>query len=131
MFVCFSVFVFKSVCLLFFCLFLVVVFLSFSFVCFCLFVCLVCLFVSFCLLACLYFIVCLLRFPFIFFNFLKIYIMVVFFQIACATAPPEIPESLNPAIRDVLLRCFEQKPEDRPPAMELLKHPLFTQVTSS
>ena len=49
-------------------------------------------------------------------------------QIAMAESPPDIPESLNPALRDVLLRCFESKQDERPPATELLRHPLFTQM---
>ena len=58
-------------------------------------------------------------------------IIIVFFfftQIAMAESPPDIPESLNPALRDVLLRCFESKLDERPPATELLRHPLFTQM---
>ena len=51
-----------------------------------------------------------------------------FSQIAMAESPPDIPESLNPALRDVLLRCFESKLDERPPATELLRHPLFTQM---
>ncbi|KAL9951014.1 hypothetical protein ACROYT_G043600 [Oculina patagonica] len=54
--------------------------------------------------------------------------LALIFKIACAECPPEIPENLNPALRDVLLRCFEVKPNERESAMELLKHPLFTQM---
>ncbi len=48
------------------------------------------------------------------------------FQIASCIDPPPIPDNLSPAVRDLLLRCLEVNREDRPPAKELLKHPLFT-----
>jgi len=54
--------------------------------------------------------------------------LALIFKIACAESPPEIPENINPALRDVLLRCFEGKQEERTSAMELLRHPLFTQM---
>ncbi|RMX49548.1 hypothetical protein pdam_00017439 [Pocillopora damicornis] len=54
--------------------------------------------------------------------------LALIFKIAMAESPPDIPESLNPALRDVLLRCFESKLDERPPATELLRHPLFTQM---
>ena len=53
---------------------------------------------------------------------------IFFFQIAGANSPPEVPESMSPPIRDVILRCLEPKPGDRPSARDLLKHPLFTLV---
>ncbi len=48
------------------------------------------------------------------------------FQIASTTQPPPIPDNLSPAVRDLMLRCLECDRQDRPPAKELLKHPLFT-----
>ncbi|XP_068726656.1 mitogen-activated protein kinase kinase kinase 1-like [Montipora capricornis] len=54
--------------------------------------------------------------------------LALIFKIACAESPPDIPENLNPALRDVLLRCLEGKQEERPSAMDLLRHPLFTQM---
>ncbi|XP_067027287.1 mitogen-activated protein kinase kinase kinase 1-like isoform X1 [Acropora muricata] len=54
--------------------------------------------------------------------------LALIFKIACAESPPEIPGNLNPALRDVLLRCLEGKSEERPSAMDLLRHPLFTQM---
>ncbi len=47
-------------------------------------------------------------------------------QIASTVNPPPIPESMSPPVRDLLLRCLECSREDRPPAKDLLKHPLFT-----
>ncbi|XP_032232180.2 mitogen-activated protein kinase kinase kinase 1 isoform X2 [Nematostella vectensis] len=52
--------------------------------------------------------------------------LALIFKIACAIGPPDIPEHLNPGVRDVVLRCLESKPEDRPAAVDLLQHPLFT-----
>ena len=48
------------------------------------------------------------------------------FQIASTSQPPPIPDNLSPPVRDLLLRCLETERVDRPPAKELLKHPLFT-----
>ena len=48
-------------------------------------------------------------------------------QIASAIEHPPIPyESISPAVKDLLLRCLEMKRKERPPAKDLLKHPLFT-----
>lgn len=54
--------------------------------------------------------------------------LALIFKIASAESSPDIPENLNPALRDVLLRCFEAKQDERQPATELLRHPLFTQM---
>lgn len=52
-------------------------------------------------------------------------------QIATSMQPPPIPDNLSPPIRDILLRCLEQKKTERPTAKELLVHPLFTQYMTS
>jgi mitogen-activated protein kinase kinase kinase 1 len=52
--------------------------------------------------------------------------LALIFKIASCVEPPPIPDNLSPAVRDLLLRCLEVNREDRPPARELLKHPLFT-----
>ena len=52
-------------------------------------------------------------------------------QIACAAAPPEVPDSLSPPLRDLTLRCLELDPAQRPSARELLLHPALNQVRQS
>ncbi|KAM6468828.1 mitogen-activated protein kinase kinase kinase 1 [Liasis olivaceus] len=51
--------------------------------------------------------------------------LALIFKIASATTAPTIPLHLSPGLRDVALRCLELQPQDRPPARELLKHPVF------
>ncbi|XP_053155284.1 mitogen-activated protein kinase kinase kinase 1 isoform X2 [Hemicordylus capensis] len=51
--------------------------------------------------------------------------LALIFKIASATTAPSIPPHLSPGLRDVALRCLELQPQDRPPARELLKHPVF------
>ncbi|KAF7250373.1 Mitogen-activated protein kinase kinase kinase 1 [Varanus komodoensis] len=51
--------------------------------------------------------------------------LALIFKIASATTAPSIPPHLTPGLRDVALRCLELQPQDRPPARELLKHPVF------
>lgn len=51
--------------------------------------------------------------------------LALIFKIASATTAPPIPPHLSPGLRDVALRCLELQPQDRPPARELLKHPVF------
>nr|XP_060617487.1 mitogen-activated protein kinase kinase kinase 1 isoform X1 [Anolis sagrei ordinatus] len=51
--------------------------------------------------------------------------LALIFKIASATTAPSIPPHLTPGLRDVALRCLELQPQDRPPARELLKHPIF------
>jgi len=51
-----------------------------------------------------------------------------FVQIACAHEPPEVPQSLSPALRDLALRCLELDPNLRPSARELLLHPVFHDI---
>ncbi|XP_077203270.1 mitogen-activated protein kinase kinase kinase 1 isoform X2 [Paroedura picta] len=51
--------------------------------------------------------------------------LALIFKIASATTAPSIPSHLSPGLRDVALRCLELQPQDRPPARELLKHPVF------
>jgi len=51
--------------------------------------------------------------------------LALIFRIACAHEPPEVPQSLSPAIRDLALRCLELDPNLRPSARELLLHPVF------
>ena len=51
-------------------------------------------------------------------------------QIATSTEPPPIPDNLSPPIRDLMLRCLEQKIEERPTARDLMLHPLFTHYMS-
>ncbi|XP_077981126.1 mitogen-activated protein kinase kinase kinase 1-like [Glandiceps talaboti] len=53
--------------------------------------------------------------------------LALIFKIASSPGPPKIPDFLSPAVRDFMLRCLEQQPENRPPAKELLKHPVFRQ----
>ncbi|KAL4235520.1 Mitogen-activated protein kinase kinase kinase 1 [Mactra antiquata] len=53
--------------------------------------------------------------------------LALIFRIANAQSTPPIPEKLSPPLRDLLLRCLETVKEQRPPAKELLLHPLFTQ----
>ncbi|KAL8586779.1 hypothetical protein ACOMHN_061292 [Nucella lapillus] len=55
--------------------------------------------------------------------------LALIFKIASSVAPPPIPDNQSPAVRDLMLRCLEQKSEDRPPAKDLLMHPLFTKFT--
>lgn len=57
--------------------------------------------------------------------------LALIFKIATSMQPPPIPDNLSPPIRDVLLRCLEQKKMERPTAKELLVHPLFTQYMTS
>ena len=49
----------------------------------------------------------------------------IFVQIACAAGPPEVPPTVSPALRDLILRCLELDPAQRPSARELLLHPVF------
>ncbi|XP_058846331.1 mitogen-activated protein kinase kinase kinase 1-like isoform X1 [Acipenser ruthenus] len=51
--------------------------------------------------------------------------LALIFKIASATSAPTIPAHLSPGLRDVVLRCLELQPLDRPPARELLKHPII------
>lgn len=51
--------------------------------------------------------------------------LALIYKIARAQESPPIPEHLSPATRDLALRCLEVKSEDRPPAKDLLKHPVF------
>ncbi|KAK3781023.1 hypothetical protein RRG08_046327 [Elysia crispata] len=53
--------------------------------------------------------------------------LALIFKIASSVDSPPIPENLPPPVRDLMLRCLEQKSEDRPSAQDLLLHPLFTQ----
>ncbi len=46
-------------------------------------------------------------------------------QIGQATGPPPMPEFVNPALKDFVLRCLEVNPKDRPTSAELLRHPLY------
>ncbi|XP_067935526.1 mitogen-activated protein kinase kinase kinase 1-like isoform X2 [Watersipora subatra] len=48
------------------------------------------------------------------------------FTIASANTSPPIPDNLPPGIKDIMLRCLETESKNRPPAKELLQHPLFT-----
>lgn len=57
--------------------------------------------------------------------------LALIFKIATSMQPPPIPDNLSPPIRDILLRCLEQKKTERPTAKELLVHPLFTQYMTS
>ncbi|XP_022109851.1 mitogen-activated protein kinase kinase kinase 1-like isoform X2 [Acanthaster planci] len=50
------------------------------------------------------------------------------FKIASAEGPPPIPDELSTATRDLMLRCFEHKPENRECAADLLKHAVFTRL---
>ncbi|XP_071511527.1 mitogen-activated protein kinase kinase kinase 1-like [Diadema antillarum] len=50
------------------------------------------------------------------------------FKIASANGPPPMPETLDPALRDIALRCLESTPSARPSAVELLKHSAFRQM---
>ncbi|XP_076462240.1 mitogen-activated protein kinase kinase kinase 1-like isoform X2 [Babylonia areolata] len=56
--------------------------------------------------------------------------LALIFKIASSVAPPPIPDNLSPPVRDLMLRCLEQKSEDRPPAKDLLMHPLFTKFSN-
>lgn len=53
--------------------------------------------------------------------------LALIYKIASSIHSPPIPENLPPPVRDLMLRCLEQKSEDRPSAQDLLLHPLFTQ----
>jgi len=54
--------------------------------------------------------------------------LALIFRIACANEPPEVPQSLPPALRDLTLRCLELDPNHRPSARELLLHPVFHEL---
>ncbi|CAH1795279.1 unnamed protein product [Owenia fusiformis] len=54
--------------------------------------------------------------------------LALIFKIASSTSFPPVPENISPPVKDVLLRCLEQKRDERPQAKDLLQHPLFTQV---
>ncbi|PVD23356.1 hypothetical protein C0Q70_16624 [Pomacea canaliculata] len=56
--------------------------------------------------------------------------LALIFKIASSVDPPPIPDNLSPPVRDLLLRCLEQKSEFRPPAKDLLMHPLFIQYSN-
>ncbi|KAK7484101.1 hypothetical protein BaRGS_00024713 [Batillaria attramentaria] len=56
--------------------------------------------------------------------------LALIFKIASSVDPPPIPENLSPPLRDLMLRCLEQNSEFRPPAKDLLMHPLFTQYSN-
>ncbi|OWF34833.1 mitogen-activated protein kinase kinase kinase 1-like isoform X2 [Mizuhopecten yessoensis] len=56
--------------------------------------------------------------------------LALIFKIATSQEPPPIPENISPPMRDLMLRCLEQKKEERPSAKDLLIHPLFTQYMS-
>ncbi|XP_039266374.2 mitogen-activated protein kinase kinase kinase 1-like [Styela clava] len=47
------------------------------------------------------------------------------FKIASSSSIPIIPDHLSPALRDLCRRCLETDPSLRPPADDLLKHPVF------
>lgn len=51
--------------------------------------------------------------------------LALIYKIARAQESPPIPEHLSSATRDLALRCLEVNSEDRPPAKDLLKHPVF------
>lgn len=51
--------------------------------------------------------------------------LTLIFRIACAQGPPQVPDTLSPALRDLSLRCLELDPTLRPSARELLLHPVF------
>uniref|UniRef100_A0A0L8FTJ8 Protein kinase domain-containing protein n=2 Tax=Octopus bimaculoides TaxID=37653 RepID=A0A0L8FTJ8_OCTBM len=53
--------------------------------------------------------------------------LALIFRIASSVQPPPIPQKMSPGVRDIMLRCLEVKSEDRPPAKELLTHPVFMQ----
>ncbi|ELU13287.1 hypothetical protein CAPTEDRAFT_184398 [Capitella teleta] len=52
--------------------------------------------------------------------------LALIFKIASAERAPSIPECLSPPLRDLALRCLDPNREERPPARDLLKHPVFT-----
>eukprot|EP00092_Neocalanus_flemingeri_P005834 GFUD01006278.1.p1 GENE.GFUD01006278.1~~GFUD01006278.1.p1 ORF type:complete len:1424 (+),score=191.28 GFUD01006278.1:322-4593(+) len=54
--------------------------------------------------------------------------LALIFRIACAHEPPEVPQTLSPALRDLALRCLELDPNLRPSARELLLHPVFHEL---
>ncbi|XP_033738127.1 mitogen-activated protein kinase kinase kinase 1-like isoform X2 [Pecten maximus] len=56
--------------------------------------------------------------------------LALIFKIATSQEPPPIPDNISPPVRDLMLRCLEQKKEERPSAKDLLIHPLFTQYMS-
>eukprot|EP00794_Sanderia_malayensis_P007875 gene7873-8725_t len=51
--------------------------------------------------------------------------LALMYKIASTTSPPPIPETLEPGLRDVALRCLEPDDSERPGALDLLKHPVF------
>ncbi|KAL5017291.1 hypothetical protein ScPMuIL_006880 [Solemya velum] len=53
--------------------------------------------------------------------------LALIFKIASSERPPPVPENISPPLRDLMLRCLEQRKEERPTAKDLLLHPLFTQ----
>jgi len=54
--------------------------------------------------------------------------LALIFRIACAHEPPNVPETLSPALKDLTLRCLELDPNLRPSARELLLHPVFHEM---
>lgn len=54
------------------------------------------------------------------------------YKIANSTGlPTEIPEDLDPQLMDLLRRCFERNPKDRPTAAQMLEHPFLACVAES
>ncbi|XP_071952558.1 mitogen-activated protein kinase kinase kinase 1-like isoform X2 [Antedon mediterranea] len=49
------------------------------------------------------------------------------FKIASANGPPPIPDCLSPAARDLVLRCLDSNPKERPNVTDVLLHAAFTQ----
>ncbi|XP_074643836.1 mitogen-activated protein kinase kinase kinase 1-like [Tubulanus polymorphus] len=52
--------------------------------------------------------------------------LALIFKIASATKPPPVPDYVSPPVRDLILRCFEKNPDERPTSKDLLQHSLFT-----
>uniref|UniRef100_A0A1I8H7U3 Protein kinase domain-containing protein n=1 Tax=Macrostomum lignano TaxID=282301 RepID=A0A1I8H7U3_9PLAT len=52
--------------------------------------------------------------------------LALIYHIASSSDPPPLPDNMHPGLRDVLLRCVDPIPFNRPSAKELLQHPLFT-----
>ncbi|XP_033109316.1 mitogen-activated protein kinase kinase kinase 1-like isoform X2 [Anneissia japonica] len=50
------------------------------------------------------------------------------FKIASANGPPPVPDVLSPAARDLVLRCLDSNPKERPHAVDLLLHAVFTRM---
>ena len=54
--------------------------------------------------------------------------LALIYKIASASMSPPIPEHVSPATKDLIQRCLEANPSDRPPASELLTHAVFTRL---